>query len=116
MTTVPVSMSSSQNSAWLDQFVGELFDTHGFDAISEEQRNEFIPQFSAQLQQRLGLAAMKRLDADAQKQLDTLLSDDALEAAMLQTFWQQHIPDYEKMVQEELQVFEKEFVTIMAGT
>jgi len=108
-------MSTNLNTSWLDQYISDLFDEHGFESMTEEQRSDFVPQFSAQLQQRLGLATMKKLDQKAQIELEKIMEMDNLNQQMLDDFWKNNIPDHEKLVKKVLEDFAQEFKKIMAA-
>ncbi len=108
-------MSTNLNTGWLDQYISDLFDEYGFETMTEEQRSEFVPQFSAQLQQRLGLATMKQLDQKAQIELEKIMEMDNLNQQMLDDFWKNNIPDHEKLVKKVLEDFAQEFKKIMAA-
>ncbi|MBU0660947.1 hypothetical protein KKG22_02080 [Patescibacteria group bacterium] len=107
---------SQQNEQFdfLNQYIEQLLDQHGFDTLSEESRAQYIPQFVAEAQRRIGLALIDKIDEPAAKQLQGLLEDENISPEKLQQFWQTNVPEFDAIVKQTLDDFAQEFASVMS--
>ena len=98
---------------FLRSYIEQLLDKHGFETLSEETRAQYVPQFVAEAERRLGIALMPHLDESAAKEFESLLTNEDMTTDQLQSFWQTHVPNFESIVKETLENFAKEFAAII---
>ncbi len=101
---------------FLHDYIEKIIEESGaFDSLAEETRNEFIPQFVAEAERRIGIAVMPELNEVAAKEFTALLESEDTTAEQLQTFWQKYVPDLDKIVKITLEAFKKEFIETLSG-
>lgn len=108
-------MSVAPQFDFLQSYVEKLFDAGGFEGLSEETRREYVPQFTAEAQRRLGIAVLPLLSESSATELVTLLGNENTTAQMLQSFWQKAVPNFEAIVDQTLSEFALEFKNVIAS-
>jgi len=95
---------STSQFDFLKMYIEKTLDDAGFDAISEETRAQYVPQFVAEAEKRIGMALMPHLDEPAAADLEKLLATDA-SVAQVQQFWQTHVSDFNAVVTKTVEDF-----------
>ncbi len=93
---------------FLKQFIEHALDEAGFQNLTEETRGQYVPQFVAEAERRIGLALIPRLTEDSAKELEQLLEKDDLTPEEMRNFWTDTIPDFENVVGDTLRSFSQE--------
>ena len=99
---------------FLQSYIHQILDNNGFEAVSEETRNKYVPQFVAEAQRRLGLALLPHLSEKAATDFSGLVENENLTQDQLVSFWKENVPDFENIVQETLKGFAEEIKGIFA--
>jgi hypothetical protein len=99
---------------FLKMYIEKILDDAGFDKMTEETRAQYVPQFMAEAQRRVGLALMPHLDSDATDDLEKILKNDQLSSGVMQEFWKKHVPDFEVILQKTLADFSVELKQTLA--
>lgn len=94
---------------FLHSYINTLLDESGFEEMSEETRNQYIPMFVAEAERRLGIALLPMLSAEQTEELANKGKDENITAEALADFWAQAIPDFKKIVEKTLTEFAVEF-------
>jgi len=100
---------------FLHQFIQRALDDAGFQNLTEQTRAEYIPQFAAEAERRIGLALIPRLSPESAEELTTMLADDAVTPEQLREFWKRSVPDFEHVVERTLNEFSKELQDTLAN-
>ncbi len=100
---------------FLRQYIEKLFDDNGFAGLNETTRAQFVPQFVAEAERRVGLAVLPLLTPKSADLLAGLLKNENVTAEQLQEFWKTNVPTFETVVQQTLQQFSDEFKKTLAG-
>jgi len=104
-----------QEFNFLESYIHQLLDEHGFEGLTEETRDEYLPQFVGEAQRRIGLAVLPKLDEAAAKELAELVKAEDVTPEKLRAFWEEKVPDFESIVKETLDAFSVEFAKVMSG-
>lgn len=91
------------------QFVETLMDENGFAGLSEETRGQYLPQFMAEAERRIGLAVLPFLDAAGAEEFKNLVENEKATSEQLFSFWQGKVPNLDTVVKTALQQFATEF-------
>ncbi len=100
---------------FLRQYIETLFDENGFEGLNETTRAQFVPQFVAEAERRIGLAVLPLLTPASAETLAGLLKNEKVTAEQLQEFWKTNVPQFETEVKKALQQFAAEFKKTLAG-
>lgn len=101
---------------FLRQYIEKLIDDSGaFDSLTEETRAEYIPQFMAEAERRIGLSILPHLDEAHAAQFAALVKDEATTDEQLQAFWKSAVPNLDEVVSKTLQAFADEFNQALQG-
>lgn len=99
---------SQPSFSFLEKFVLEALNNHGFDKLSPADQASFLPQFMAEAEERLGVALLPKLTSEsAAKELNALLRREAAPEEWL-AFWKKHVPDFTVIVKDTLKSFASE--------
>ncbi len=90
---------------FLSQYIERVLSLVGLSDVTDAQKQTYVPQLSAQLEQRMGLELMPQLDQEQLAEFSRLLSDMHGSAEDWQTFWKSAVPNYEEQVERILQEF-----------
>lgn len=99
--------TSNVSFDFLSSFIEQLLDGAGFDTLSERTRQQYIPQFVAEAERRLGLAVIPLLTEESVKELTTLV-EGSPSAKELNNFWKQAVPKFDEVVKHTLNNFAEE--------
>lgn len=99
---------------FLKMYIEKVLDDAGFDKMTEETRAQYVPQFMAEAQRRVGLALMPHLSADATDDLEKILKNNTLSSQTMQEFWKKHVPDFDAILQKTLSDFAVELKQTLA--
>ncbi len=106
---------AKQQFDFLRQYIDEILDKVGFVSLNEDTRAEFVPQFVAEAERRIGLALLPKLTEDSATELAALVQKPNVTAEELQTFWKTNVPDFSEVLTETLKNFTEEVKTTVAG-
>lgn len=87
-----------------------LFEGLGLDNVTPEERLRFIDSFGTVVQSRLVLRLMKELSDDQQAELEKLMQQHPNEDTAVSGFLQSEVPDFQKMVEEEIATYKKQLL------
>lgn len=100
---------------FLKDFIEQLFDDSGFAGISEDARKQFVPQFTAEAERRIGLALMPMLNEKQSEELIAIVEDRGADNEALSDFWHRAIPNFDAVVEETLRNFANEFKSLVGN-
>lgn len=105
----------AQQFDFLRQYIEQVLDANDFGGLTEDTRAEFIPQFVAEAERRIGLAMLPLLTEDSATELTRLIQDPTVDAATLQRFWETNIPNFSQLLTATLENFAKEIKQTVAN-
>jgi len=94
--------------------VQHILDENGFENLSEELRDQYLPQLVAEAERRLGAAVLPKLDEAGATKLVALIKDQNTTAEMMQTFFDEHVDGYKELVEQTLTDFAGEVKEIVS--
>ncbi len=100
---------------FLHQFIQHALDEAGFENLTEQTRAEYVPQFAAEAERRIGLALLPLLSEQSAQELGTMLEQEDLTPEEMRNFWMRSIPNFEQVVQQTLADFSKELKDTLAN-
>lgn len=109
-------MNTTANQfSFLEQFVLDALRAKGFDKMSPEDQTAMLPQFVAEAERRLGLAAMPALH----KEEDVVEFTEMLERSTVTpeewlAFWHKAVPQFDTLVKKTLDAFVEELNAAVA--
>ena len=90
---------------FLVDFVEKALEQNGFTHLSQDAKKELIPQFVAQLQQRIGASLLPYLDAKTAEEFTEMLKDKKTTPSVMFAFWERAVPNYQEVVKKEMEIF-----------
>jgi hypothetical protein len=98
----------AEQFSFLQQFVQDVLMQHGFDKLTEEDRQAYFPQFVGEAERRVGLVLLPliKTKADGDEMEKLLASGGSPEA--WSAFWHKAVPNFEDVVRDALNAFSKE--------
>lgn len=90
---------------FLHQYIEQVLTQIGITNLSDEQKQSYFPQLAAQLEQRMGLELMPKLNQEQLGQFARLLDNMHTSPEDWNSFWHEAIPDYEDQLHRILQEF-----------
>lgn len=108
-------MANTQESPFkfMSVYIHNLLDEAGFSEISQTMRDQYVPQFVAEAERRLGLALMPKLNEESAKELVKLAESDA-SPGELKDFWIKNVPEFDEIVKKTLDDFSVQFKQIIS--
>lgn len=85
-----------------------LFDKLGLDAMTPDERKAFVESFGNVIQSRVMLRLMKELSDEQKDKLDKILSDNPEGSPALADFLKTDVPQFPRMVEEEVAGYKKQ--------
>ena len=100
---------------FLKQFIEHTLDEAGFDSLTEETRAQYVPQFVAEAERRIGLALIPQLTEASASELEALVEREDFTAEEMRNFWTTNIPDFENIVASTLKDFAVELKSTLSA-
>ncbi|PIR75239.1 MAG: hypothetical protein CO030_01645 [Candidatus Magasanikbacteria bacterium CG_4_9_14_0_2_um_filter_42_11] len=100
--------------SFLESQIYAMMDEAGLSAMSEETMNQFLPQFVAEAERRIGLAYTALLDEAGANAFAALFEKEDIEQSEIQAFLEAHVPNYQAVATKTLEDFAKEFKVAVA--
>lgn len=91
----------------LQELILSILNKNGFENLDEEAKKEYLPQFLAQAEQRIGNALLPLLNEASAKQFVELTKKETTPDQWWE-FWQKNVPNFNEVVREALAGFEQE--------
>lgn len=88
----------------------DIFSLMGLDDLSEKDKDAFMSQFDIILMSRVMLKLENILSKDQKKELDKIASENKDNPEKIIKFLESNIPDYETMIQKEIEILKDEMV------
>ncbi|PIR76662.1 MAG: hypothetical protein COU32_00920 [Candidatus Magasanikbacteria bacterium CG10_big_fil_rev_8_21_14_0_10_42_10] len=104
----------SKQFSFLESRIYAMMDDAGLSAMSEETMNQFLPQFVAEAERRIGLAYTALLDESGSDAFAALFEGEDISQDEIKAFLEQHVPQYQEVAQKTLEAFAKEFKVAVA--
>lgn len=91
----------------------DLFEELELSRVTPEQRVAFLESFGNIIQQRIYMRVMTILDDNQKNQLEALLTEHADDADAVGAFLNAEIPEFQKIVEEEVASYKKSLIDRM---
>ncbi len=107
--------NNDQQFDFLYMRIQQILDASGFETVSEETRDMYLPQFVAEAERRIGLAVMPLLNEQSAKELAELIKNsDTTTPEQMQQFWQTYVPNFPEVVDATLNAYAEELKQILS--
>ncbi len=101
-------MADTTQFDFLQAFIEKTLDEAGMESLTEETRGQYVPQFMAEAERRIGIALTPLLNEQAADELAELLRSGNATPEAMQKFWTTHVPNVQTEIQRVLQEFGQE--------
>lgn len=91
----------------LEELVVDILNTNGFDKLDESAKKEYLPQFMAQAEQRIGAKLLPLLNEVSATQFVELSKKETTPDQWWK-FWQENVPNFTEVVKQSLVEFASE--------
>lgn len=96
-------------------YVVQLLAQNGYNNLSDDLKKEFVPQFVAHAEVRIGAALLPLLKPASASKMEKLLASKKATAQDWADFWSESAPNYEEVVKKALLDFAAELKQMLAG-
>ena len=93
---------------FLGDFIDEVLRQANFQ-LTEEQKDWYVPQLLALVQERMGSVLLDALSEENQKKYDALIEKEETTLEEWKTFWHVAVPDFDEKIKEALKGFVEDF-------
>lgn len=107
-------MANTAPLSFAEQQVMEVLKQNGLGQISEANKQAYVPQLAAEVEYRLGLELMPKLNEAQAKECADLMDDEQATAETWAAFWRSAIPDFDSVVQRVLEKFSADCQKLLA--
>ncbi len=90
---------------FLRSFIEGAIEDAGIESLSEETKDQYVPQFVAEAERRIGLALIPKLEESSADELKGLFEVENPDQETVQNFWKTHVPDFDQVVKKTLEDF-----------
>jgi len=104
----------NQQFDFLHDYIMQALSACGYDNLSEELKAEYVPQFVAHAETRIGAALLPHLKEAGAKEMTDLLKNDKVTPEDWTSFWAKNVPNYQETVQKTLADFAVELKQVFA--
>jgi len=100
---------------FLDQYILLVLKENGFEDLTPENQEQFLPQFTAEAQRRIGLALLPKLDEDSGEKMLDMAANEKTTPEEWQEFWTNSVSDFTEVVKQALLGYAKDLKKVLAG-
>ena len=104
----------NQQFDFLHDYIMQALSACGYDNLSEDLKKEYVPQFVAHAETRIGAALLPHLTESGAKEMADMLKNEKTTPEDWAKFWLRNIPGYQNIVQQTLADFAVELKQIFA--
>ncbi|MFA6492481.1 MAG: DUF5663 domain-containing protein [Candidatus Babeliales bacterium] len=87
---------------FLEAYVQKVLEDNGYLGLSQQTKDQFVPQFVAEAQYRLGRTIEPLLSEEAKKEFEDLNGQADVTEKEMYAFWKKYVPDFEEIVNKVL--------------
>jgi hypothetical protein len=98
---------------FLKSYINKILDEAGFADITQATRDEFVPQFMAEAQKRLGLALLPLLPTVAEAELMAMQKNNVNDPELVRAFWLRQVPNFDEVSGRVLAEFGEEVKNVV---
>lgn len=98
---------------FLTTYIEDLLTQVGLGALTDEQKKIYVPQFVSQVEERLGIELLPKLNRDHLAEFADLIERTGVTAEEWKTFWYGAIPNFDEEIKGILLQFAQEVRQIM---
>lgn len=110
-----VTQTNNQQFDFLSDYVLDILKQNGFEDLTPENQEEFLPQFTAEAQRRIGAALMPLLSEDAAEAMIKLGDDVNTSPEDWWNFWNKQVPDFKEVVNQALAGYTQDLKKVLSG-
>lgn len=104
----------NQQFDFLHDYIMQTLSACGYENLSENLKSEYVPQFIAHAETRIGAALLPSLTEAGAKEMAGLLKSEKVTPEDWANFWQKNVPNYPEIVKKTLADFAEEMKQIFA--
>jgi len=106
--------SANPQFDFFHDYIVQLLAQNGYNNLGDDLKKEFVPQFVAHAEVRIGAALLPLLKSEAAGKMRKLLAGKKTTAQDWADFWTENVPNYEEVVKKALQDFAVELKGALA--
>jgi len=99
---------------FLHDYIMQVLSACGYNDLSEELKKDYVPQFVAHAETRIGAALLPFLKESSAKEMADLLKKEKATPDDWANFWAKSVPGYQETVKKVLEDFAVELKQIFA--
>ena len=104
----------NQQFDFLHDYIMQVLSACGYNDLSEDLKKEYVPQFVAHAETRIGAALLPFLKEAGAKEMAGLLKNEKAAPDDWANFWAKNVPSYQETVKKTLEDFAVELKQILA--
>jgi len=104
---------ANMNMDFLTEFVLKILEENSMGDLTAEQKNVYVPRLQAQLEERIGLELLPKLDKEQMENFVELTNRETATPEEWKNFWYNSIPNFEEELQLVLVKFAEEVKKIL---
>lgn len=107
--------TNNQQFDFLSDYVLDVLKKNGFADLTPENQAEFLPQFTAEAQRRIGAALLPLLNEDAAEAMIKLGNNEQTTDKDWWSFWNKQVPDFKEVVNQALADYTQDLKKVLGG-
>lgn len=108
MTTQTDTQAIKVGGDIIQDFVAGILKEHGFNFLPAEEQKQYLLQFSAEAERRIGIALRPKLTEKSAREFEKLIDNYTSTPEEWNNFWQTNVPDYTELVKSALHAYANE--------
>ncbi|MFH1947280.1 MAG: DUF5663 domain-containing protein [Candidatus Magasanikbacteria bacterium] len=100
---------------FLHEYILEVLSQSGYGELDETTKQEYVPQFVAHAETRIGAALLPELNEESAKKMVELTKNESVTSEDWQNFWQENVSGFAEIVKKTLEEFAVELRDILAS-
>lgn len=105
--TQTASQPSANQMGFLDQYLMQVLNQHGFAKLKPDDQKAFFPQFLAEADKRLGIAMMPHITEKMAEEISNLMQKETTPDQWYE-FWSANVQNFDALVKKTMESYASE--------
>ncbi|MFH1292251.1 MAG: DUF5663 domain-containing protein [bacterium] len=108
-------VEEKQQLNFLESYILEVLKQNGFDDLTPENQEEFLPQFVIEAQRRIGATLMPLLEEEKAESMMSMVDNPDTTDEQWWNFWNQAVPNFKETVSKILENYTNDLKKVLSG-
>ena len=107
-------MAKEQQFGFLHEYILDVLKQNGYNDLSDDVKQEFIPQLVAHAETRIGASLLPKLNEQSAQKMVDMTDKGSTTPEEWEKFWQDNVSDFSEIIKKTLEGFSVEVKELLS--